>query len=327
MRKSLPVLALLGVVAALGAWYWYSLQEATLPAGLVSSNGRTEAERIDISAKFSGRLDEVRAREGEIVEAGTVVAVMDAAEIEARLREAEAVVRQAEEGLNEASALLTQRESERVYAERELHRAEQLAKRGYTPAETVDLRRAQQSTAVAAVASAEAGIARAKASIEAAKATVDRLAADREEHFLRAPRTARVQYKLAEPGEIVAAGGKVLSLLDLTDVYMTIYLPTDAAGRLRYGAEARLVFDAAPDYVVPASVTYVASEAQFTPRYVETASEREKLMFRVKVTIPPEVLESHREVVKTGVPGIAYVRVDPSVPWPDDLAVRLPDAH
>lgn len=325
MRKSLPVLAVLGIAAALAAWYWHSQQGGGLPAGLVSSNGRTEAERIDIAAKFSGRLDAVLVREGEMVEAGQIVAVLDAAEVEARLREAEAVVRQTEESLNEANALLAQRESERVFAERELQRAEQLAERGHTAVETVDLRRADHATAVAAVASAKAGIGRARASIEAAKATVQRIAADREEHFLKAPRAGRVQYRLAEAGEIVAAGGRVISLLDLTDVYMTVYLPTDAAGRLRYGAEARIVFDAAPQFVVPASVTFVASEAQFTPRYVETASEREKLMFRVKVTIPPEILERHREIVKTGVPGVAYIRIDPETAWPEAFAVRLPD--
>jgi HlyD family secretion protein len=325
MRKSLPVLAVLGIAAALAAWYWHNQQGGGLPAGLVNSNGRTEAERIDIAAKFSGRLDAVLVREGEMVEAGQIVAVLDAAEVEARLREAEAVVRQTEESLNEANALLAQRESERVFAERELQRAEQLAERGHTAVETVDLRRADHATAVAAVASAKAGIGRARASIEAAKATVQRIAADREEHFLKAPRAGRVQYRLAETGEIVAAGGRVISLLDLTDVYMTVYLPTDAAGRLRYGAEARIVFDAAPQFVVPASVTFVASEAQFTPRYVETASEREKLMFRVKVTIPPEILERHREIVKTGVPGLAYIRIDPETAWPDTLAVRLPD--
>lgn len=326
MKKSLPVLILLAVVAAAAAWYWRPWEDGGLPPGIVSANGRTEAERIDVAAKYSGRLEEVLVREGQLVEAGTVVAMLDAAEVKARLREAEAVVRQSEEGLNEANALLAQRESERTFAERELHRAEQLAQRGHTPGETVDLRRAEHATAVAAVASAQAGIARAKASIEAAKATVDRIASDLDEHRLVAPRTGRVQYRLAEPGEIVAAGGKVVSMLDLNEVYMTVYLPTDAAGRLRYGAEARLVFDAAPQYVVPASITFVASEAQFTPRYVETASEREKLMFRVKVSIPQEILERYREIVKTGVPGVAYIPIAADAEWPDSLAVRLPDA-
>jgi HlyD family secretion protein len=117
----------------------------------------------------------------------------------------------------------------------------------------------------------------------------------------------------------------VVTLLDLTDVSMTIYLPTAQAGRLAYGAEARLVFDAAPQFVVPASVSFVASEAQFTPKYVETAEERENLMFRVKLQIPPDLLRAHQEFVKTGVPGVATVRLDPNAEWPAELAARLPD--
>ncbi|GER08469.1 hypothetical protein JCM17843_27790 [Kordiimonadales bacterium JCM 17843] len=133
-----------------------------------------------------------------------------------------------------------------------------------------------------------------------------------------------MQYRLAQPGEILAAGGKVISLLDLMDVYMDVYLPTDEAGRLRYGAEARIILDAAPQYVIPAHVDFVASEAQFTPKYVETASEREKLTFRVKLQIAPEILENYQDVVKTGVPGVAVVRVDPEAEWPEALAVKLP---
>lgn len=327
MSIRLRILAALALLAAAGFWYWQVHRQDELPAGLTRANGRTEAERIDVAAKYAGRLEEVLVSEGQLVESGEVVATMDASEIEARLREAEAGVRQAEEGLNEAEALLDLRESELVFAEQELHRAESLASRGYAPGETVDLRRSERSTAVAAVASAKASIARAKASIEAAEATVARIKADLDEHILYAPRAGRVQYRLAEPGEVIAAGGRVLTLLDLANVYMTIYLPTDDAGRLRYGAEARLVFDAAPQYVVPATVTFVASEAQFTPKYVETASEREKLMFRVKVTIPPEILERYREVVKAGVPGVAYVRIDPQAVWPETLTVNLPDAE
>ena len=131
-------------------------------------------------------------------------------------------------------------------------------------------------------------------------------------------------YRLAEPGEVLPAGGKVLTLLDLTDVYMTIFLPTSQVGRVNLGAEARIIFDAAPEYVVPASVSFVAPRAQFTPKEVETHSEREKLMFRVKVRIAPELLQQHIEKVKTGVPGVAYVRLDPAAEWPQQLRVKLP---
>lgn len=315
----------LAAVAGVGAWYWYQGQTNGLPAGIVATNGRLEAERVDVSTKYGGRLAAVLVAEGDLVSEGQIIARMDSARIEAQLREAEAGVRQAEQGLREAHALRAQRQSELTLAEQELRRSETLLERGFATGEVADQRRAQRSTAQAALASAEAGVARAQAAIEAARASVELLEADLVEYALVAPVNGRVQYRLAEAGEVLAAGGKVVSLLNLLDVYMTVYLPTDAAGRLSYGAEARLVFDAAPQYVVPASVTFVASQAQFTPRYVETASEREKLMFRVKVNVPQDILRRFQEIVKAGVPGMAYVRVDPDTAWPETLEVRLPD--
>jgi HlyD family secretion protein len=163
-----------------------------------------------------------------------------------------------------------------------------------------------------------------ESAIEAAVATVERVNSEIEDSTLRAPRAGRVQYRLAEPGEVLPAGGKVVSMLDVSDVYMTVFVPEAPAGRLAIGAEARLVLDAAPQYVVPARVTFVASDAQFTPKTVETASERQKLVFRVKLQIDPDLLRKYRTRVKAGVPGMAYVRTDASTPWPADLEVRLP---
>lgn len=144
--------------------------------------------------------------------------------------------------------------------------------------------------------------------------------------MLTAPVSGRVQYKLVQPGEVVAAGAPVVTLLDLTDVYMTIFLPAAEAGRLAIGDEARLVLDPAPQYVIPAKVTFVAADAQFTPKSVETSDEREKLMFRVKLAIAPDLLKSYEARVKTGVRGIAYVRTASNAIWPADLAVKLPGA-
>ena len=141
---------------------------------------------------------------------------------------------------------------------------------------------------------------------------------------LTAPRRGRVQYRLAEPGEVLAAGGRVLTLLDLTDVYMAVFLPTNQVGRVAIGAEARIVLDAVPQYVIPAKVSFIAAEAQFTPREVETRSEREKLMFRVKVKIDPALLATYIEQVKTGLPGEAFVLLGGGREFPERLAVRLP---
>src|SRR5690554_7990049 len=150
------------------------------------------------------------------------------------------------------------------------------------------------------------------------QASINRIEADLADSELKAPRDGRVQVRVAQPGEVLGAGGRVLNLLDLSDVYMTFFVPEAAAGRVGLGSEVRLILDAAPDYVVPARVSFVASQAQFTPKTVETASEREKLMFRVGAQLPPELLQRYLEQVKTGVRGVAEFKLASGGVWPTD---------
>lgn len=106
---------------------------------------------------------------------------------------------------------------------------------------------------------------------------------------------------------------------------MTLFLPTPTAGQVTLGTDVPLVLDAAPEWVIPARATYVADVAQFTPKTVETAEERLKLVFRIKAHIEPELLRTCIRMVKTGLPGMAYVRLDPNAEWPPALQVRLPE--
>jgi HlyD family secretion protein len=182
----------------------------------------------------------------------------------------------------------------------------------------------QVAEAQFAIEVATSQVAEAQSALDAALATIERIEADIEDSILKSPRDGRVQYRVAQPGEVLGAGGRVLNLIDLTDVYMTFFLPTAAAGRVALSSEVRLVLDAFPQYVIPAQVSFIADEAQFTPKTVETASEREKLMFRVRAQISPDLLRKHITQVKTGLPGVAYVRLDPTVEWSANLAVRMP---
>ena len=177
----------------------------------------------------------------------------------------------------------------------------------------------------AAITAARAQVNSSRSAVEAARAAVERIQTEIDDNALVAPRDGRVQYIVARPGEVIGTGGRVLNLVDLTDVYMTFFLPTAAAGRTAFGTEARIVLDAAPRFVIPAAVSFVADVAQFTPRTVETDAEREKLMFRIRARIPPELLREHILQVKTGLPGIAWVRIDPDAVWPESLQVRVPE--
>ena len=123
---------------------------------------------------------------------------------------------------------------------------------------------------------------------------------------------------------MLGSGGKVLTLVNLGDVYMEIYLPAQEAVKTKLGAEARIVLDVAPEYAARAKVTFVAPEAQFTPKEVETRSERDKLMFRVKLSVPPERILPVIERIKTGIRGVGYVRLDDSATWPERLDRPFP---
>jgi HlyD family secretion protein len=347
------MLALLGIaLLALGLGIWWMMRPAPLPPSIVSGNGRIEATEIDIATKTAGRIVEILAREGDFVQAGQVLARMDTQVLQARRAEALAQVRQAENAYLTAKSVVVQRESEHhaaqaVVAQRQaeldaadkrLKRSERLVGEGATPQQEVDDNGARVLGMTAAVVAAQAQVAAAQAgitaaqskgveaqsAIEAVKATVVRLQADLDDSELKAPRDGRVQYRIAEPGEVLNAGGRVLSLVDLADVYMTFFLPTAAAGKVALGSEIRLVLDAAPDYVIPAQASFVASVAQFTPKTVETESERLKLMFRVRARIDPALLKQHLAQIKTGVPGMAYVKLDTKAAWPVKLEVKLP---
>jgi len=318
------IVALLAIGAAVGGYAWWRLSPPPLPAGIAVSNGRLEAIHIDVATKLAGRIESVLVWEGDFVEAGQVVARMDTSVLRAQLREAQAQLAKAHTAVATANAVVAQRASELALADSVLKRSEQLVQSGFISAQKLDTDRSQLQVTKATLVASQSQAAEARTAISAAEATIERIGADIEDSVLRAPTAGRIQYRLAEPGEVLAAGGKVISMLNLAEVYMTVFLPEAIAGKLAVGAEARLVFDAAPQYVVPAQVTFVAAEAQFTPKTVETATERQKLMFRVKAQIDPQLLRKYWTRVKAGMPGIAYVRVDPAARWPDTLAVRLP---
>lgn len=342
--------ALVVAIGALAVFAWQNYRSSGPDAGLASGNGRIEAVEIDIAAKTPGRIKDVLTREGDFVKAGQVVAVMDTESLDAQLRQAEAQKQQAQSSIAIASSQLNQRRAEKiatlaVLAQREAElgvankrhgRSSTLAKEGASSQQEADddsarvqsanaavgAARAQVAAAEAAITTAEAQLAGAQSSVEAAKAAIARIRADIDDSTLKVPRDGRVQYLVAQPGEVIGAGGRVLNMIDLSDVYMTFFLPTAAAGKLALGDAVRLVLDAAPQYVIPAKISFVADVAQFTPKTVETAVEREKLMFRVKARIDPDLLKQHILRVKTGLPGMAYVRIDKSVPWPERLSLN-----
>jgi HlyD family secretion protein len=300
------------------------LRGKDMPDGIVKTNGRIEATEVDVAAKYSGRLATVSVEEGDEVTAGQVVATISSPETEAQLRAAQADVLKSKHALAEAEAMIAERQSDYAAAQNDLRRGQDLVQKGWMTQQMYEQRLNKAQATEALMHAAEKSRDEAQAAIVAAEADVQRLQSILVDLVLVSPRSGRVQYRLARAGEVVAAGQRVLTILDLKDVYMSIYLPADIAGKLVLGDEARVIADPIPDYVLPATISFVATDAQFTPKSVETAEERQKLMFRVKLQGEPKFLDQYHRVVKTGIRGLGFVRTDPKAVWPPELAVKLP---
>lgn len=344
-------IVLIGAVVVIGVaafiiWNW--LANPGLPDGIATGNGRIEGTEIAVAALAPGRIADIQAAEGDFVTRGDTLVQMDITLLEAQKRQAEAALSRAEISIATAESLVLQTQAQRKAADAAVEQAQAVVdeaaaqlKRSQGLAESNVVSRRQYDTAVsnsrqanaaltsaqaslaaaeASVGSAEAQVVNAKAAVESAKAQIDYVASQIADSTLKAPRNGRIQYVVAQVGEVVGAGGRILNLVDLSDVYMTFFLPTAQAGLVSVGAEARLVMDAARDYAIPATVSYVADVAQFTPKTVLAPDERDKLMFRVRARVDADLLRKYIEYVKTGLPGDAYVRIDPDAPWPSFLS-------
>jgi HlyD family secretion protein len=294
-----------------------------------------------IEAELAKNQAAVAAAREELAAANTGIATA-----KANVAKANADVAQAIADVASANGAVAQQQAAIKLAQIEVDRERRMMAENATSQRAVDVRNTNLDTTKATLASAEARSNAAKSSADAAKATADaarsrvgtaQAQADAvrqqidvalgevavtksriKDATLVSPVNGRVLYRLAEPGEVLGPGGKALTVVNLDDVYMEIFLPSEQAAALKVGEDARITVDYEPNASTAANVSFVSPEAQFTPKQVETKSEREKLMFRIKIKVPPELVTHYIESIKTGVRGVGYVKVSAAT-WPDWL--------
>jgi HlyD family secretion protein len=309
---AIPLVLLLLAVAGFGYWQSYKLR---LPVGLSMANGRLEATEVQIASKTPGRLAEVLVNEGDRVSKNQLLARLDTRTLEARRHQAEAEVLRASETLAAAEANVQFRLSEQRLANQELKRTSELFQRHYASRQLLEQQQSRLETSNAAVHAAQSQVGALRAAIGAAEAQVAQLVSEIDDSSLLAPIDGIIQLRLAEPGEVLGAGGRVLLMINANELYMNLYLPAALAGRLTIGDEARVLLDALSEQPLTAKISFVAAKSQFTPKEVETRDERQKLVFRVKLRLTAPAAAPQ---AKPGMPGVGYVRSN-AVAWPANL--------
>ena len=302
------------------------LRGQTMPTGITRAEGRTEATQVDVSSKYPGQLAEISVDEGTKVTVGQVIARVSSPEFEAQLRAAQSDLQSARDASAAAEADIASRQAALEFAKSDFERGQELMKTGFITKQTFQERQRNYEAAQAAVQKMTAQRDEAQKSIEITKAKLQQIQAMIDDLTLVSPRNGEVQYKLKQAGETVAAGEAIVTILDLTDIYMIVFLHAADAGRVSMEDEARIILDAVPEYVIPAQVSFIASDSQFTPKTVETEDERKKLMFRVNLRIDPQDLKRYYGRVEGGLRGAGFVLTSREAKWPAELQVKLPPA-
>lgn len=317
--------AVVSALAVSTAWgTWSVLKTGPASQQMIQANGRLEVQRVEIATKFPGRVLAVPVREGDWVKEGDVIAQMDTTDLEAQLAGVQAARQRAAQAKMRAQGETQVQRVKASVAQMEFDNALEMRKQVLISDAELKRRQAQRDGEQAGVSIATAAIGEAQAAGEEAEAGIKRLRIAIADHTLRAPMAGRIEYRVVEPSSVIPAGGRVATLLDTSHAYMTVYLSTEVAGKLQVGDEARIVLDAAPDTPLAARVSFVAADAQFTPKHVETATEREKLTYRVKLALTDEVTRRYGHLIKAGLTGNGLVRVraaSASADWAQDLPV------
>lgn len=307
----IPVAAAALLIGA-GLYLWKSLQNDNLPKGLFVGNGRIEGTEVKVAAKYPGRIVEITPEEGDDVKKDETIVRLDNREILAKLAEVRAEHQRASHVVHSARADIELRKRELAYAESQHERTRQLFARGSASQQHLDRDSTAMRTAAAMLDAAQGKLMQSEAQLAAAQAQIDQYRAIVSETEIKAPISGRVLFRVAEPGEIIQAGGNILLLVDLDDLYMTLYVDVVSAGKINVGDEALIWTDAYPDKPFPAKVTFVSSKAEFTPKEVQTKEERQNLVFRVKIT----ARNNDDRSLKPGMPGIGLIRTNNDIRWP-----------
>ncbi|EIJ70119.1 HlyD family secretion protein [Pasteurella bettyae] len=324
MKVKYIVFALVIIGAATFAiWKNAQLKTENLE-GIATVNGRLELKRLDIASLYAGRVEEIFVHEGDSVEKDQVLARLSSSLSQTQVNAAIAQKQRALDAVNQATSQIDAQEQQAKVAKLELDNATKLRRDNLISTSELQRRQASYQAAIAGVNTAKSAKAQAQSAVAQAEAQLAHAQSQNEDMLIKAPKAGWVEYQIAEVGNVLAAGGRVISLLDPNDTYINVFLTSEQSNQIRIDDEARIVIDGL-DAVFPAKITFISTDAQFTPKSVETKEERAKLMFKVKLQIPTDVAIQYQKLLKGGMPALGYVKYNSDVQWTENLTVRLPE--
>lgn len=306
VRRVLGLLIVVVVLAA-GGWYYWRQRSASDPTGAFSLSGNVDVHQVELAFRVSGRIAEMKVQEGDRAEAGALLAQLDRVPFDNDVAGASADVDQARalfdrirrgyrvEEIAQARATVRQRDADLVNARVTLERLQNLVVQGVVTHQQIDdaEARVRQSDAQLAGAKEQMNlmvhgsrvedIEAQKAALAAAEARLAKAKTALEDTSLRAPSRGIVSVRAREVGAIVLAGQTVYTLVLNEPVWLRAYVAQPRLGRIKPGMPVKIEVDSTPGKQYDGTVGFIAPEAEFTPKTVQTEQVRDDLVYRIRV--------------------------------------------
>ena len=277
MKKRLIIgaVVLLGIVTSV---LFILRTERGAEQGVLPVSGNVEVTEVNVAFKIPGRIVTLLSDEGRTVAKGDKLALLDRAEYASQVAQNNASLRNAEAQLQKAK--------------KDLERYEILYKKEVIAAQQLDSARTGHDVALAQAEQAAASVRLSEAKLN--------------DTVIYAPANGVVLRKNTEQGETVGAGTPIFTIGDLENPWIKVYVKEDMLGLVKLGQRAEVKVDSFPDKIYEGTVTFISSEAEFTPRNVQTQEERVKLVFGVKVSV-----KNQNEELKPGMPADVRILLNP----------------
>jgi len=331
MRRYILIFLIAAGVA--GLLFYLFTREKDEGNPYIKVSGNIEATEVDVGFKISGRIVSRSVDEGDWIEKGKVLATLDDEDLRQRLEVARAALKSAQarlekllagsrpEEIREAAAALEQAQFDLENKKLNYERMKPLFERGVIPKDTLDNTEAAFNIAKAAVQRANENyqlvkigprkedIEDARAQVEQAKANLKLIETQLSYTVLYSPLSGVVLVKSSEIGEVVNPGTSILTLADIENVWLKAYIPETDLSRVKWGQEVSVTTDLKPQKIYKGKISFISSQAEFTPKQIQTEKERVTLVYRIKIDIPNPDKE-----LKPGMPADGRILLNTSTP-------------
>ncbi|MEA1995719.1 MAG: efflux RND transporter periplasmic adaptor subunit [Campylobacterota bacterium] len=306
------IIIIVAIVFGYYSYNYYILEKTRIPESFIKVNGRIEGDIITVATRIPGRVEKIYFKEGDSVKTGQLLIRLSSNELNAQKRAASALIEQYSYKLKSSRAQSKKATEDRIKREKDLNRMQNLFNKKVISETRLENYQLAYNIAIFDEKSALDNVSAVQKALQRAKAQLEEIEARLSDTRIVAPINGTIVTKITNIGEVLSPGGLIALIVDLNSLYLKAFVPEPQIGKVKLNLPAQIFVDAYPNKPFPATIRYISSRAEFTPKEVQTREERVKLVYAIKIYLN----KNPGHMLTPGMPADAIIRWKGNEKWP-----------